>query len=263
MSPHLTAFAGVKAGMTHVVREYARTGSLLNKKERVEPVTIIETPPMRVVGMVGYVETLKGLRSLSSLFSGSLSDSFKRRLYKNWFNSKKRAFTKYQEGLKSDSKKNDQVKNKLIKYCSVIRLICHTQPEKLNLKTKKANVYEIQINGGNIKDKVEFGYGLFEKEITVDEVFKSNENIDVIGVTKGKGFCGVIKRFGVKKLPRKTHRGFRKVGCIGSWHPSRVQWTIARAGQMGYHHRTEQNKKIYRIAKGTDPNAATTEYDIT
>lgn len=95
MSPHLTAFAGVKAGMTHVVREYHRVGSLLNKKEKIEPVTLIETPPMRVVGMVGYVESIKGLRSLTSLWASNLSDSFKRRLYKNWFKSKKKAFTKY------------------------------------------------------------------------------------------------------------------------------------------------------------------------
>lgn len=132
----------------------------------------------------------------------------------------------------------------------------------MNLKTKKANVYEIQINGGDVKEKIEFGYNLFEKEITVDQVFNDFEMIDVIGTTKGHGFTGVIKRFGVKKLPRKTHRGLRKVGCIGSWHPARVQWTIARAGQYGYHHRTEMNKKIYRIGKANEDNA-TTEFDLT
>lgn len=95
LAPHLTAFAGVKAGMTHVVREYERIGSLLDKKEKVEAVTILETPPMRVVGIVGYIETLKGLRSLTSLWCGQVSDSFKRRLYKNWHCSKKRAFSNY------------------------------------------------------------------------------------------------------------------------------------------------------------------------
>lgn len=61
---------------------------------------------------------------------------------------------------------------------------------------------------------------------------------------------GVTSRWGTKKLPRKTHKGLRKVACIGAWHPSRVQFTVARAGQKGYHHRTERNKKIYRIGKG-------------
>lgn len=40
------------------------------------------------------------------------------------------------------------------------------------------------------------------------------------------------------------------MACIGAWHPSRVSFTVARAGQKGYHHRTEMNKKIYRIGAG-------------
>ena len=58
-------------------------------------------------------------------------------------------------------------------------------------------------------------------------------------VTKGKGFAGVVSRWGVRHLQKKSHRGYRKVGCIGAWHPSRVAWTVARAGQDGYFHRTE------------------------
>lgn len=61
---------------------------------------------------------------------------------------------------------------------------------------------------------------------------------------------GVTSRWHTKKLPRKTHKGLRKVACIGAWHPSRVSFTVARAGQKGYHHRTEINKKIYRIGAG-------------
>merc|ERR1712033_131456 len=53
---HLTCFMGYKAGMTHIVREMDRPGSKNNKKEVVEAVTIIETPPMIAVGVVGYIE---------------------------------------------------------------------------------------------------------------------------------------------------------------------------------------------------------------
>lgn len=87
--------------------------------------------------------------------------------------------------------------------------------------------------------------------------------IDVIGVTKGHGVTGVVKRFGVKKLPRKTHRGLRKIGCIGAWHPSKVQWTIARTGNYGFHHRTDINKRIYKLGKGGQDNNGSTEYDLT
>ena len=60
----------------------------------------------------------------------------------------------------------------------------------------------------------------------------------------------ILHRWHTKKLPRKTHKGLRKVACIGAWHPSRIQFTVPRAGQKGYHHRTEINKKIYRMGEG-------------
>jgi large subunit ribosomal protein L3e len=98
----------------------------------------------------------------------------------------------------------------------------------------------------------------------VSEVFEDSECLDVVGVTKGKGTQGVVKRFTVKRLQRKSHRGCRKVACIGAWHPSAVKWTVARRGQMGYHSRTELNKKVYRIGAGAiggTKNNATTAAD--
>eukprot|EP00966_Prymnesium_polylepis_P125560 2902765-Prymnesium_polylepis.1 len=106
---------------------------------------------------------------------------------------------------------------------------------------------EVQINGGSVADKVDFALGYFEKQVAADAVFAVNEMVDLMGVSKGKGYEGVVTRWGCTRLPRKTHRGLRKVACIGAWHPAKVQYSVARAGQHGYHHRTEMNKKIYRI----------------
>ncbi len=54
------------------------------------------------------------------------------------------------------------------------------------------------------------------------------------------------------------------MACIGAWHPARVSWTVARAGQHGFHHRTEMNKKIYKVGlKGDASHKATTEFDVT
>lgn len=64
-------------------------------------------------------------------------------------------------------------------------------------------------------------------------------------------FLGVTSRWHTKKLPRKTHRGLRKVACIGAWHPARVAFSVARAGQKGYHHRTELNKKVRPLEQTT------------
>lgn len=65
--------------MTHIAREVDRPGSKVHKKEVVEAVTILETPPIVVVGVVGYVETPKGLRTLTTVWAGHLSDECKRR----------------------------------------------------------------------------------------------------------------------------------------------------------------------------------------
>ena len=62
---------------------------------------------------------------------------------------------------------------------------------------------------------------------------------------------------------KKTHRGYRRVGCIGAWHPARVRFTVGRTGQLGYHHRTEINKKVFRIGKFDDKNNAGTAADLT
>jgi len=122
---------------------------------------------------------------------------------------------------------------------------------------------EIQVNGGSVADKIDYAKSLLEKQVRFSDVFAQNEMTDIIGASRGHGMEGVTTRWGTTRLPRKTHRGLRKVACIGSWHPSRLPYTVARAGQNGYHHRTELNKKIYRIGLKEQENDATTDTDLT
>jgi large subunit ribosomal protein L3e len=266
---HLTAFMGYKAGMTHTMRTLDRPGSKAHKKDIVEAVTIIDCPPMVVVGIVGYVTTPRGLRSLVTVWAQHLSEEFRRRMYRNWYRAQKKAYTKYTDEKAGRSGNLEKDLARIAKYCQVVRVIAHTQIGMVPIGRKKAHVMEIQVNGGSVADKVAFAKGLLEKQVPVSNVFSNDEMIDAIAVTKGKGVAGVVKRFGITKLPRKTHRGLRKVACIGAWHPSRVQFSVARAGQLGCHHRTEMNKKIYRIgapafdANGKPTNNATTEFDLT
>jgi len=58
--------------------------SEVNKKEIVEAVTVIETPPMVVVGVTGYIETPRGLRTIGTIWAEHLSEECRRRFYKNW-----------------------------------------------------------------------------------------------------------------------------------------------------------------------------------
>jgi large subunit ribosomal protein L3e len=263
LPPHLTAFIGYKAGMTHVVREIERPGSKIHKKEAVEAVTILETPPMVVVGVVGYVATPNGLRTLTTVWATHLSDEVKRRFYKNWYRAKKKAFTKYAKRAAEKPQDIENELNRIKQFCQVVRVLAHTQIRKLKLRQKVANLLEIQVNGGDVNAKVDFAKSLFEQELPVDKVFAEGETLDICAATKGHGYAGVISRWGVTRLPRKTHRGLRKVACIGAWHPARVRFTVARAGQQGYHHRTEINKRVLRIGKKDDKNSASTESDLT
>merc|ERR1712002_1090566 len=170
------------------------------------------------------------------------------------------------EGQKQLERDFSQMK----KYCKVIRVIAHTQVKLLPLRLKKAHMMEIQVNGGDISAKVDYARGLLEKQVPVSNVFSQDEMNDVIGVNKGHGEKGVTSRWHTKKLPRKTHKGLRKVACIGAWHPARVAYSVARSGQKGYHHRTEINKKIYRIGAAIHKeggklikNNGATETDLT
>jgi len=232
-------------------------------------VTVLEAPPMVVVGFVGYIETPRGLRALTSVWAGHLSDECKRRFYKNWHKVKRKAFTKYQKRWSEASKGSEQPMAAEIarakKYCQVIRAICHTQIGKIRIRQKKAHIKEIQVNGGTTEQKVDFAMGLFEQEVKIADIFSQDEMVDIIGVTKGRGFNGVVSRWGVTRLVRKSHRGLRKVACIGSWHPARVQFQVPRSGQTGYFHRTEINKKIYRLGKclKDEPHNAVTQADLT
>merc|ERR1711990_180727 len=243
---HLTAFVGFKAGMTHVVREAEKPGSAINKKEVVEPVTIVECPPLKVVGVTGYIKTADGPRSIKTVWAARLTDEVKRRFYKNWYASKKKAFTKSSKKWESeDGKKSiDRDLELLKKHAVSVRAICHTQMQGLSLRQKKAHLIEIQVNGGSIADKVEWCKDNFEKEVAVNTVFAKNEMIDCIGITKGRGYHGVTSRWHTKKLPRKS--------------------------QKGYHHRTEINKKVYRVGAGYHQvdgkmvtNNGATEVDVT
>ncbi|VDN12980.1 unnamed protein product [Dibothriocephalus latus] len=128
---------------------------------------------------------------------------------------------------------------KMKKYCTVIRVIVHTQHRQ-----KKAHIMEIQVNGGTISQKVDWARSHLEKQIPVANVFSQDEMIDVIGVTKGKGFKGVTSRWHTKKLPRKTHKGLQ------------AQTEAAKMEAA-----KEENKELAALIK--PKGNASTEYDLT
>jgi large subunit ribosomal protein L3e len=165
--------------------------------------------------MVGYIETPRGLRALKTVWAEHINVECKRRFYKNWSKSKKKAFTKACVKWKDDVGKKEIEKDlsQIKKYCQVVRMICHTQQNILRRRQKKAHIVEIQINGGSISDKVDFAREHYEKKIPIKNVFAKDEMIDIIGVTKGKGFKGVTSRWHTKKTSKKDPQRFKK-SCL-------------------------------------------------
>ena len=124
----------------------------------------------------------------------------------------------------------------------------HTQPKLASVPKKKPELMEVGV-GGNVREKFDYLVKNLGKEISAKEVFKVGEWIDTIAVTKGKGFQGVIKRFGVKLLSHKDKKGRRRVGSIGPWRPGRVRWTVPMPGQLGYQTRTQFNSRVIKIGE--------------
>ncbi|WP_369684918.1 50S ribosomal protein L3 [Candidatus Culexarchaeum yellowstonense] len=231
----IMGFAGYKVGMTHVVVVEDRPGTPMFGKEVVKAVTILETPPLFVAGIRVYSKKYGTLRSLTELWSDKIPKSLER------------VFTLPE---KIEPPSIDELYSKLNEI-SEVRLITCTQPNKAGIGKKKPELFEIKVDGGTLKEQLDFAFKLLGSEINVADVFKEGQYVDVISVTKGKGFQGVVKRFGVKVLGRwhKHRKGSRKVGSIGPGTPSGVMWTVPRPGQMGFHLRTEFNKRILKIGK--------------
>ncbi|MFU8844448.1 MAG: 50S ribosomal protein L3 [Bacteroidales bacterium] len=88
-------------------------------------------------------------------------------------------------------------------------------------------------------------------DILTADIFVEGEYIDVVGISKGKGFQGVVKRHGFRGVGDATHgqhNRLRAPGSVGasSW-PSRVFKGMRMAGQMGNHRVKVINLQIVKI----------------
>jgi large subunit ribosomal protein L3 len=87
--------------------------------------------------------------------------------------------------------------------------------------------------------------------LTVD-VFTEGERVDIAGVTKGRGFAGVVKRYGFRGNPgaHGTHETFRGPGSVGSAaHPSHTPKGKRLAGHYGVDRKTVRNLLVVRVEK--------------
>jgi large subunit ribosomal protein L3 len=227
--PKLQGFVGFKAGMTHALFVDYRKSSTTAGSEVASSVTIIEVPPLKVVGIRLYGRDAYGEHTIGETYDpGSLNEL-------------KKILPISKEYKKKDLSEED---------VSDVNILALIQNNKVKAISKKIpDITEIRIGGGSIKERVEYAKSILGKEVFFDSFSKSGKFVDIIAITKGKGFQGHVKRWGVKLLPRKNRKHRRMIGTLGPWHPDWVRNTVPQAGQMGYHQRTEFNKRVLYYGK--------------
>ncbi len=226
--------------MTHAFIVDYRKRSTTAGQEVAVPVTIIETPPLHLVGARLYRTEPYGARAVGEAWAEEGHDEVDRRIPRHPATSS--------EGLaKFRSTPADEV-----------RLIAHTEPWLVTgVSTKAPDLFELRVSGDAFEDRRKFALDQLGKEVSVDQVAKEGEFWDVIGVTKGKGFQGHIQRWGVHLQPHKNSKHRRMIGTLGPHNPSFVTYRIPQAGQMGYHRRTAVNLRVLKIVRDpkTEPVA--------
>ena len=137
---------------------------------------------------------------------------------------------------------------------SIIRIaaLVSIVPRDAGLSQKAPIIFEVGVGGGKIDAQVDYVTKLLGKGVKFSDVFKAGSYVDVIGITKGQGYEGPVTRMGIKRKQHKSRKSVRAVGVIGPWHPAAVMYTVARAGQHGFHQRTETGKRIISIANPKD-----------
>ena len=234
--PKILGFAGYKVGMSHIMAVDYRKKSTTAGQEIRMPVTIVEIPPMKVIGARGYIRDTYGLRTLTEAWEKKIDKDLERTLPIPKGHNAKAAWKKM-----SDSDLEE------------VRLLVHTQPRMVTgIPKKRPEIMEMAVGGGSIDAQIEFAKEMMGKEFTMSDFTQDGEMLDAIAVTTGYGFQGHVKRWGVKLLTHKNSKHRRMIGNLGPFSPGYVVSTVPQAGQTGYHQRTEYNKRLLKIGDNPD-----------
>ncbi len=233
--PVLQGFAGYKAGMTHVLLVDYRPTSTTSNQEVQEPVTVMEVPPMRVGAVRFYEDTPYGLRTLTEAWTPNVDETLRKRL----------PVPKNPNPNAVDDVDLDRVDD--------VRLLTYTQPAEVSgIPQKVPNLVESRVGGGDVPARVEFAKGLLGERVNITDFTEPGQMLDVASVTKGKGFQGPVKRWGVKLQQHKNSKNRRDAGNLGPFQPRFIRPQVPLGGQVGFHNRTEYNKRVLKVGEDGD-----------
>ena len=224
--PRLLAHAGFKAGCVQLVSIDDRDHVPNHGKQVVELGTVIVTPPLVVIGIRGYIKNTNGKHARFDVFT-------------------KDAPKNIEKLIKIKAEDNDlEEAEKLLGKIKELYAIVAITPRLVGLEQKAPYIFEIGVKGGDIEKQFSFVKELLGKEVKIDQVFEIGTYVDTAAITKGKGWQGVIYRWGAKRKQHKSRKTVREIGSLGPISPQNVMYTVPRAGQTGFHQRVEYNKRI-------------------
>lgn len=225
--PGLFGFAGYKVGMTHILAIDSRKHTTTKGEEISVPVTVVECPPLKVIGLRFYRQGNYGIEAKKDVLF-----------------SKDKHLDRVLSLPKTLSHDLSQIP--LADFSSITLLVA-TQPHLAGIMKKTPEIFEVPI-GGSPEENKAFAEQHINKEILLQNVFKEGELVDTHAVSKGKGLQGPVKRFGVSLRSHKSEKTKRGPGSLGPWSgQAHIMYRVAHAGQMGFHTRTEYNKQIVKI----------------
>ncbi len=227
--PRLLGFIGYKVGMLTVHAVDDVPGSPTQGTVVAMGGTLIATPPMTVIGVAVYRRANGGLVEVARHIINDLPREVRERV----------------RGVSATRSSLEEVRE-LVPTASQVRAVLLSVPRDAGLSQKKPHVVSIPVSGDTAA-AFEYVASRLGKQVNIGEIFSPGRFIDVVGVTRGQGFQGVVKRFGVKILPRKQRKTRRAVGAIGGRSPKYVTRFVPRAGQTGFHPRTEYNKRVLAV----------------
>jgi large subunit ribosomal protein L3 len=232
----LLGFAGFKAGGVQILTVDDREKTPNFGKQLLNAATAIATPPIRIIGIRGYKHDLYGQHAIFDVYAKDLPKELSR---------------------KFDAKSKDDGLSRaesLLDSADDVMAVVAVSPNSIGLAQKVPFVFEVAVSGQDTRSQYDYVKNILGKEIKIADVFQIGQNIDVFGITRGKGIEGPITRFGVKRKQHKSRKSVRAVGTLGPISPAVVMYTVARQGQRGFHQRTEYNKRIL-IISNTDKDA--------
>ena len=220
----ILGFIAYKAGMGTALVKDTTDKSMTQGKKIYIPVTILETPNMKIYS-VRFYRNNKVLKDVVV----SADKELKRILLA----------PKQPKNLEQEAPKE----------FDDLRLIAYSLPSQTSIK-KTPDIIELAVEA---KDKMAFAKSLVGKEISIKDFLKYSL-LDVRGLTKGKGLVGPIKRMGLSLKSHKSEKGVRRPGTLGPWHPAHTSFRVAQAGQMGMFTRVIYNNKVVSFGTIAEKN---------